>query len=347
MALLAASCGDNSAESTGDAGDDRDEGSQIGAVVLETLDRDVPDPFVEARLDLVSDLESVATEVGAALSDGRIQLPGSSSGDAGELAGRTSDGGEPGLYGGTRQEGECDRDQMVSFLTDPANRDQAAAWAQSQGLEADEVGDYIEGLTPVRLLADTRVTNHGYDAGSATPYQAVLQAGTSVLVDDQGVPRARCYCGNPLGPPEPVTATDTGPGDLEDMVENPDDAWEGFDPAEVLVVEPGETMDSLVVVDIETGETYERPVGTTGSDDPPADPAEEPPAEDPPATDPPAEEPPPTEPPATAPPTSAQEPDPGGGGGPPDRGVPIESIEQIEGTCRATYTDGVVIEYAC
>src|SRR6185436_18143448 len=32
-------------------------------------------------------------------------------------------------------------------------------------------------------------------------FLAVLRRGTAVLVDDEGVPRVKCYCGNPLLPP--------------------------------------------------------------------------------------------------------------------------------------------------
>lgn len=60
------------------------------------------------------------------------------------------------------------------------------------------VGRYIQGLKPVTLIQDTRVTNHTYESGAAVPFQAILQAGTAVLVNDKGVPVARCRCGNPL-----------------------------------------------------------------------------------------------------------------------------------------------------
>ncbi|PZT71125.1 hypothetical protein DN402_02310 [Streptomyces sp. SW4] len=48
------------------------------------------------------------------------------------------------------------------------------------------------------LRADTRVTGHGLRGGRPVGGQAVLQAGTAVLVDDRGVPRVRCAGGNPL-----------------------------------------------------------------------------------------------------------------------------------------------------
>ena len=41
------------------------------------------------------------------------------------------------------------------------------------------------------LRADTAVTNHGFRDGQATELHSVLQAGTAVLVDDQGQPVAR------------------------------------------------------------------------------------------------------------------------------------------------------------
>lgn len=52
-----------------------------------------------------------------------------------------------------------------------------------------------------RVDLDTRVTNFGYTTERLTSRQSVLEAGTAVLVDDRGVPRVRCACGNPLGQP--------------------------------------------------------------------------------------------------------------------------------------------------
>jgi hypothetical protein len=42
------------------------------------------------------------------------------------------------------------------------------------------------------------VTNHSFVDGRAVAFQSILQAGTAVLVDQDGVPVARCRCGNPL-----------------------------------------------------------------------------------------------------------------------------------------------------
>ena len=60
-------------------------------------------------------------------------------------------------------------------------------------------------LSPVVLTQDTRVTDHGFDSGQPRPFQSVLQTGTAVLIDDRGVPRVRCACGNPLAEPQSAT----------------------------------------------------------------------------------------------------------------------------------------------
>jgi hypothetical protein len=104
-------------------------------------------------------------------------------------------GGEPGLYGGTR-ENTCDRAAMVKFLQEDSER--GAAFAAVEGITPAAISDYVTALTPVTLRTDTAVTNHGFANGHVTPFQAVLQAGTAVMVDQFGVPQVRCYCGNPL-----------------------------------------------------------------------------------------------------------------------------------------------------
>ena len=60
------------------------------------------------------------------------------------------------------------------------------------------VARYIRGLRSVTLTRDTRVTNHSFVGERAVGFQAILQAGTAVLVDEKGVPVVRCRCGNPL-----------------------------------------------------------------------------------------------------------------------------------------------------
>jgi hypothetical protein len=169
---------------------------------------------------------------------------------------------EPGLYGGSGSDHFCDPDLIADFLAE--NPAKASAWAGAAGVEVDEIDAFLDTLTPVRLLADTWVTNHGYRDGKATPRQSVLQAGTMVLVDQWGVPRVRCRCGNPLLPPQ--IPDDRG---RVDFVGEP---WEGFDPDQVLAIEAGdEPVEWFTLVELETGQLVARPVGTNGEEDAPVD----------------------------------------------------------------------------
>jgi uncharacterized protein DUF6777 len=103
-------------------------------------------------------------------------------------------------FGGSGSNRVCDRDKLIKFLE--ANPERMAEWARVLGLEPriGVVKKYIAKLHPVTLTRDTQVTNHAYTNGQAVPFQAILAAGTAVLVDEYGVPVVRCYCGNPLGP---------------------------------------------------------------------------------------------------------------------------------------------------
>jgi hypothetical protein len=167
---------------------------------------------------------------------------------------RAVSGGAVGLYGGTRELSQCDARQMIDFLDE--NADKAAAWAAVQGIATEFLSSYIADLTPVILTGDTRVTNHGFRDGRATPRQSVLQAGTAVLVDDFGVPRARCACGNPLVEPRAIAA----PSFVGD-------AWESFDPVAVQVIQGTDPVDEFVLVDLESGETFVRASGLDVSRD--------------------------------------------------------------------------------
>jgi hypothetical protein len=130
----------------------------------------------------------------------------------------------PGLYGGTRNNQACNPEQMIQYLTNTPAK--AAAWAGAQGIQPSDIPTFIRSLTPVVLRADTRVTNFGYRNGVANPKPAVLQAGTAVLVDQYGIPRARCSCGNPLAPARPLPAGYTTRGT----------PWPGYNPTSVIVV---------------------------------------------------------------------------------------------------------------
>lgn len=110
-------------------------------------------------------------------------------------------GGDQQPFGGSGSNRVCDRDKLIRFLK--ANPERMREWARVLGIEPrlSAVKKYIAKLHPVTLTRDTQVTNHAFKNGRAVPFQAILQAGTAVLVDKYGTPVVRCFCGNPLGPP--------------------------------------------------------------------------------------------------------------------------------------------------
>ncbi len=250
-------------------GSDDDEVAGSGEVFLEPISSEGPDPFTDTVAESSSsasdlrDLASSSTSTPEATDD--TTAAGESADDgADDRAGGAAEadrrhrGSEPGLYGGTRRQAGCDREQLVAFLE--ASPDKAEAWASVAGIAPSEIAAFVADLTPVLLTRDTTVLNHGFRDGEATPRVSVLEAGTAVLVDDRGVPRVRCFCGNPLlPPPEEADAT---------AVANPDAAWDEYEPTDVHVVESAaEPMGTFELVDTETGERFERPARTDGDSD--------------------------------------------------------------------------------
>jgi hypothetical protein len=104
-------------------------------------------------------------------------------------------------FGGSGSDKVCDRDKLIRFLK--KHPDRLREWARVIGIKPtySSVAKYISKLHPVTLARDTQVTNHAWVDGHAVPFQAILQAGTAVLVDKYGRPVARCRCGNPLTQP--------------------------------------------------------------------------------------------------------------------------------------------------
>jgi hypothetical protein len=173
---------------------------------------------------------------------------------------RAVSGSTAGLYGGSMNNSSCDVPRLVRYLT--ADRDKERAWAAVEGIDAAAVPSYLRSLTPVLLRADTRVTNHGYRNGAATSFQSVLQAGTAVLVDDHGVPRVRCACGNPLTPPV-----------LEGNPRYTGQAWPSYQPSNLVVVTAApRPMTTIIVIDIQSGSWFQRFIGDTGGKDQPVPP---------------------------------------------------------------------------
>ncbi|MEU8972438.1 DUF6777 domain-containing protein [Streptomyces monashensis] len=163
---------------------------------------------------------------------------------------RSLSGATPGLYAGAAHVSGCDVERQIAYLR--ADRDRAGAFARAQGISAAALPGYLRALAPVLLRADTRVTGHGYRDRQDAAYQAVLQAGTAVLVDDRGLPRLRCACGNPLGPPAP------GRGGLGARGL----AWPAYRPDQVVAVTPApRAVASLTIVDVLTRTWIERRIG--------------------------------------------------------------------------------------
>lgn len=138
----------------------------------------------------------------------------------------TLSGAEVGLYGGTPNSSVCDRQKMDLFLDQ--NPDKATAFREVT--HAPDIGDFLGGLSPVVLTADTRVTNHGFDNG-VTTFQSVLQKGTTVLVNNTGEPVVRCACGNPLAAPAALSAPVS-------QLRFQGDKWEDWDIKRLAAVRP-------------------------------------------------------------------------------------------------------------
>lgn len=168
---------------------------------------------------------------------------------------RTVNAATAGLYGGTLNNASCNQDQLITFLQqDP---EKAAAWAGVFGIPVSDIPAFVKSLTPVVLVADTAVTNHGFDDGKATSVPAVLQAGTAVLVDKYGTPTVKCYCGNPLLPPPSLG-----------QVRYSGKQWPGFTPGAVTVVQASTVViQNFVLVDVVSGQSIVRPAGSTGAGD--------------------------------------------------------------------------------
>jgi len=179
-------------------------------------------------------------------------------------------GDRDGLYGGTLNNADSDREKMITFLgsnptqadafVEALNTDPALYWSGGRLLTAADIPTYLRELTPALLRLDTRVTNHGFDGTHPTTLQSVFQAGTAVLVDAHGVPRARFFSGSPLtapialaGEPKPVGTP-----------------WPGYHPGALAEVQPSTaTIKNFVLVDVVTGHPFNRPAGTAGTNDTP------------------------------------------------------------------------------
>ncbi|NGO43711.1 DUF6777 domain-containing protein [Streptomyces ureilyticus] len=210
-------------------------------VFLQAAGKSGPDPFTKSTAEDSSTLPETPS-------------PTTTSDSANVTRG--VDGSAPGLYGGTRNKASCDVEKQINYLQESPAKNEA--FASALGLEPSGVPGYLRSLTPVQLRMDTRVTNHGYRDGAGTGYQAVLQSGTAVLVDDRGVPRARCACGNPLTPPVAQKGTPERTGD----------SWPSYRSSNVVVISPApQVINTFVLYDPDNDEWIERHKGDTGTKD--------------------------------------------------------------------------------
>lgn len=170
----------------------------------------------------------------------------------------TTAGGQPGLYGGTRDTASCDGQRLLADLQQAPAR--TAAWAEVEGFAVGDLATFVGGLTGVVLRGDTRVTDHGFITDHPSIGQAVLEAGTAVMVDHFGIPRVRCLSGDPLTPPVAVTISPHYVGTR----------WPGFAPAAVTVVTAAAQPLLVLVLADAQGARFSRPVGTGGGADAPA-----------------------------------------------------------------------------
>lgn len=180
---------------------------------------------------------------------------------AAERGVRLASGARALLYGGTADGVECDTAAIANQLR--SRPDRSASWVVPLRLEPAEVPYYLNVLTPAVLTADTWVTAH---SAAAPAHQAVLQAGTGVLVDPAGVPRVHCASGDPLAPPANRRFTELAVDGR---------SWPGFTPADVVAIAysdapasftdpvPNRPLNEFVLLDLASGEPLVRPVGGT------------------------------------------------------------------------------------
>jgi hypothetical protein len=221
-------------------------GKKSGEVFLQAADKSGPDPFTPSTAKNSSTAPVSPSPATASAQSNAVQ---------------GVDGGAPGLYGGSRNVSSCDVEQQIKYLQ--ATPAKTQAFAGVEGIAPSQVPAYLRSLTPVQLRMDTRVTNHGYRNGTATNYQAVLQAGTAVMVDGHGVPRVRCACGNPL----------TQPVAQQGAFRQAGDAWPSYRPSNTVVITPApQIINVFVIYDPHHKAWIGRHRGDTGHHDRPVKP---------------------------------------------------------------------------
>lgn len=198
----------------------------------------------------VTRLDESARQMAAKVRD-RLALPladGDTDGDGLRISAVPASTDRGPIYG-SRADAVCDGEKLAEAL----NQDDGArqAWANLMDVEISEIEATLDSLHPLVLVHDTAVTNSRYVDGRGETFQAILQAGTAVLVDETGTPAVRCSCGNPLDKP--------AVNETADLI---GDAWSDFEPRRVITIDPlGNDETTLHTVDVETGEDVSVDVG--------------------------------------------------------------------------------------
>ncbi len=220
-----------------------------GDVALIKRNAPVDAPFTRSILVVPVAISDQAEQKSTALLQ---QLPVRADRGVRPVSGRQND-----LYGTTGQTSPCDVVTLANYLD--ADAAAAQAWGLALGLNPQQIPYYLNTLTAVVLMGDTWVTTHELSDGAAHSAQAVLQAGTGVLVDPLGVPRVHCVSGAPLTPPANKNLTDY-------LLNG--DKWDEFAPQTVLAINyaaaGGPAADGdFTLIDVTSGQEVTRKSGGT------------------------------------------------------------------------------------
>ncbi|WP_052589201.1 serine/threonine-protein kinase [Luteipulveratus mongoliensis] len=222
------------------------------SVVLLPADRTTGNPFTDTTVNQKPS-DTLAQPYLRRDGTPSTSTPGGATPAASALGAPTSRAGDAAGGYGVGQQPACDTAQLVKLIT--KDRTRAAIWAGLLDTTVAKIPQTVARLTPVILRDDTLATNTDYRNGKADTYAAVLQAGTAVLVDDRGVPRVKCNCGNPLAEfagDEMPTAITGAP-------------WPSYSGKVVRVKPAAAPVKEFSVTQIDTGAVKAAPVGSTAS----------------------------------------------------------------------------------
>jgi hypothetical protein len=225
-------------------------------LVLAAANAPGDDPFISS---VVINSPPVSAAADQQIATTNEQLPTSQ-----ERGVRLVSGTHPGLYGDVGIQNPCDAASITNALY--SHSDRVQVWAQTQSIQADQIQFYMNTLTPVVMTADTWVTSHRYSRARAVSFQAILQAGSAVMIDPAGVPRVQCASGNPLSPPASENIT---------TLPQSGTSWPGYSAQNVVAIEytnapssfadpvPTSPASQFSLIDLSNGNPLPRKTGGT------------------------------------------------------------------------------------